>query len=45
MWDTLVKDKYSMLLIDSEFRVRNAIATLLKETMQSDKERGLATFD
>ena len=45
MWDTILKDKYKGLLLDSEFRVRNAAGTLLKTTMQSDMTRALSTFD
>ena len=45
MWDNVVKDKYCVLLVDPEFRVRTAIGILLRETMKSDKERGIATFD
>ena len=45
MWDEILKDKYEKLLLDSEFRVRNAAGTLLKHTFLSDKARGIATFE
>lgn len=45
MWDQIMMEKYQVLLLDSEFRVRNAAGTMLKNTFMSDKPRAIATFE
>ena len=46
MWSYIIRDRFTKLLVDDEFRVRNQTAALLKIVVASDQAgRGLAHFD
>ena len=45
MWKTILQEKYSILFLDEEFRVRNQIGCLVKQIIASNVTLGLTHFD
>ena len=46
MWSYILEEKFSILLTDEEFRVRNQTATLIKAIVLTDRSgKGVANFD